>query len=465
MTVSSTTNRNDYVGNGAVDTYSYTFRILDQTHLRVTVRDTSSPPVETPLTLTTHYIVSGVGDAGGGSVALVNGAFSWLDADGDLKSGYSLTIRRVLTIKQETDLRNQGSFYAETHEDQFDRAAMVAQQQQDEVDRALSLPETEAGSSAATTLPISSERASKFLAFDASGNPIASSGSGIPATAFAATVLDDADADSAIQTYIAALTAETAVAKDDMLIFGDTSEGKGNKVTLENALKVLTLLTAETAPAVGDELMLYDASATAVRKMTLANVLKIIGGLTADTSPLLTDEYVFYDSVGGAAYKVTLDNLLKVINSLTEDTTPDTAADYAVTYDASAAAVKKVLLNKLGGLNSKVGSFTRDVSLASGTQVVSGLTFNPKAFIFFAALSNTIAFSAGVDDATVRGAVVARGAGNYITAANGIQVELVAGTDIYTGGVSAKDATSFTITWTKIGSPTGTVTVYYLALG
>lgn len=260
MTVSSTTNRNDYVGNSAVGTYSYTFRILDQTHLRVTVRDTSSPPVETTLTLTTHYTVTGVGDAGGGSVLLVNGAFSWLDASGKLKSGYSLTIRRVLPIKQETDLRNQGSFYAETHEDQFDRAAMVAQQQQDEIGRSLKLPETEAGSSAATVLPTAANRASKFLAFDASGNPIASSGNGTPATAFWSAILDDA-------TLVASLASMGLSANvQTMLLAADYA-------AIRSALS-LAALALKASIATGD----IDADAVTYAKMqNVSAASKLLG--------------------------------------------------------------------------------------------------------------------------------------------------------------------------------------------
>jgi len=351
MTVANTNRRNDATGNGATDTYSFNFRILDDDDLVVTVEDTSGNL--TTLVKTTDYTVSGVGVYAGGSIALVNGSQAWLDADGDLKTGYDITIRRRLTITQLTDLRNRGGFFPEDHETVFDRLTMICLQQQDELDRSLKLPETEAGSSAATTLPTAANRASKFLAFDASGNPIASSGSGTPATAFAATVLDDTTADDAVQTYVAALTAEVTVAKDDTLILGDTSEAKGNKVTLENMLKVLTLLTAETAPATADELLLYDASAAAIRKMTLANVLKVIGALTSDSSPLLTDEYVFYDPVGGSPYKATLGDILKIVNSLTEDTTPDTAADFALVYDASAAAVKKVLLSALAPIASQ----------------------------------------------------------------------------------------------------------------
>lgn len=151
MSLSSATNRNDYTGNGSVDTYSYTFKVFSEDHLVVTVRDTDD--VETTLTKTTHYTVSGVGSTNGGSVALVAGAFDWLNVGNDLKSGYKLTIRRVVPLTQETDIRNAGTFYPATHEDQFDKQVMISQQQQDDLDRSVTLPETVTSSDFDPTLP------------------------------------------------------------------------------------------------------------------------------------------------------------------------------------------------------------------------------------------------------------------------------------------------------------------------
>ncbi len=151
MTLSSLTNRVSYTGNGAVDTYAYTFRIFSNTDLLVTVRDTDD--VETTLTLTTDYTVTGVGGLTGGNVVLVNSAQAWLDGDGDLLSGFALIIRRVRPLKQETDIRNQGDYYPEGTEDQFDSLVMIDQQQQDEIDRSLKLPETVSSSDFDPTLP------------------------------------------------------------------------------------------------------------------------------------------------------------------------------------------------------------------------------------------------------------------------------------------------------------------------
>lgn len=131
MTLNSTTARNDYVGNGATSSYSYTFRITAASDLTVTKRDTAG--VETTLALTTDYTVSGVGSGSGGTITLTAGA---------LPSGYALTIRRVLPLTQPTDLRNQGPFLAETHETVFDRLTMIVQQLQDVITRSVRVSET-----------------------------------------------------------------------------------------------------------------------------------------------------------------------------------------------------------------------------------------------------------------------------------------------------------------------------------
>lgn len=131
MTISSTTNRNDYIGNGATSVYSYSFKIFSENDLLVTKRTTAD--VESTLVLTTDYTVTGVGEPSGGTITLVAG---------NLTSGYALTIRRVRDLTQETDIRNQGDFYPEGHEDAFDHFIMIDQQQQDEIDRSAKFPET-----------------------------------------------------------------------------------------------------------------------------------------------------------------------------------------------------------------------------------------------------------------------------------------------------------------------------------
>lgn len=130
MTVATSSNRVDYTGNGSTTVFSFSFRIFENSDIVVT--QATDEGVETELTLGTDYTVSGAGSYNGGSITLATA----------LTSGYSLTIQRVLEITQETDLRNQGQFFAETHEDVFDRLIMITQQLQEQIDRSAKLPVT-----------------------------------------------------------------------------------------------------------------------------------------------------------------------------------------------------------------------------------------------------------------------------------------------------------------------------------
>lgn len=160
MSLSTETSRNDYVGNGSTSVYSFTFRIFDEDDLVVTTRDTDN--VEHTLTINTDYTVDGVGDEDGGSITLVAG---------NLTADYAITIRRVRDITQETDIRNQGEFFPETHEDTFDQLIMIDQQQQDEIDRSIKLPETISSDEFDPTLPWDiTDQAGAVLCVNASGD-------------------------------------------------------------------------------------------------------------------------------------------------------------------------------------------------------------------------------------------------------------------------------------------------------
>jgi len=120
MTVASETMSVSYTGDGSTDTYAFSFKILDQAHLRVTQRDPAASPAQVVETLVvdTDYTVAGVGDPDGGTVTLTAG---------NLAADVVLKIERIVPLKQETDIRNEGSFYREAHENALDRLVMEVQ--------------------------------------------------------------------------------------------------------------------------------------------------------------------------------------------------------------------------------------------------------------------------------------------------------------------------------------------------
>jgi len=198
--LSSEVVRTDSTGSGATLTYPYNFKIFDEDHLAVTVALISTG-AETTLVIDTDYTVTGVDDDAGGNVVLVSNGQAWISG-GFLSSLYSISIVRNIPLTQTSDIRNQGDFYPEVHEDTFDKLVMQIQQMQDTLDRSLKVQTTDYTDT--LVLPAVADRASKFLAFDSSGDPIATD-TVIPSgaytiTAFAETLLDDANAATARAT-------------------------------------------------------------------------------------------------------------------------------------------------------------------------------------------------------------------------------------------------------------------------
>lgn len=205
MSVTSTTNRKSYAGDAVTTSFATNPVVFfDSSDLAVSV--VSAAGVETALTENTHYTVTG-GDGSTGTVNLAGGSAPY----GAPAVGVTLLILRVVALTQPVDfVQNDGSD-AEVQETAYDRLTMMVQQLNEVDARAIKLPPVETGSTALTELPF--DRASKFLAFDASKNLIAAAGTtGVPVSAFMETVLDDTTAAAARTTLGAAGTVESAAA-------------------------------------------------------------------------------------------------------------------------------------------------------------------------------------------------------------------------------------------------------------
>ena len=159
MTVSSTTVKNSYSGNGSTTQFAYGYKIFADSDLIVIIR-TDSTGAETVKTLTTHYTVSGAGDASGGNVTFTSGNTP--------ASGQTVVIIREVPQTQAIDYIANDPFPAESHEEGLDRGTMTTQQVQEELNRAIKLSRTNTMTSTEFTVG-ATDRANKVLAFNASG--------------------------------------------------------------------------------------------------------------------------------------------------------------------------------------------------------------------------------------------------------------------------------------------------------
>lgn len=210
MTISSSTRvAGPFVGNGTTAAFPFAFKVFAASDMYV-VRLNTSTNVETVLALTTDYTVSLNADQNtspGGTVTLVAGV---------LASGFTLTITSSVPLTQATDLTNQGGFYPSVINNALDKLTILAQQLSQESGRQIVAPISDG--TVDMELPPAAQRASQYLAFDASGLPIAaqSTPGTVVVSAFMQTVLDDSTAAAARTTLGGLVTltgAETLTSK------------------------------------------------------------------------------------------------------------------------------------------------------------------------------------------------------------------------------------------------------------
>lgn len=157
MTVSSSTNKVSYSGNGSLTTFAYTFKIFDEDDLTVILR--AADGTETTQTITTHYTVTGVGVASGGNVVFGSAP----------ASGVTVVIIREQPLTQGLDLVPNDPFPAQSLEESLDKLTFMAQKHEEELSRAIKASRTNTLTGSEFTIS-ATDRANKLFSFDSSGN-------------------------------------------------------------------------------------------------------------------------------------------------------------------------------------------------------------------------------------------------------------------------------------------------------
>ena len=136
MTVSTQLPKRIHDGNDAATVFSFSPIVMNKA-TEIVVTHTTSAGAETTLsegTGASAYSVQVTSYPGTGTITYPE------DEVVPLPTGETLTIKRVTVLEQQTDLHNQGGYFSETHEDQFDKFVMIDLQQQEELDRSFRFP-------------------------------------------------------------------------------------------------------------------------------------------------------------------------------------------------------------------------------------------------------------------------------------------------------------------------------------
>lgn len=157
MTVSTTTSRADYTGNGVTTAFSVPFYFLDNSHLLV-LRTVISTGVSTTLVLSSDYTVTGAGVSGGGTVTCTVAP----------TAAQKISILRNVPLTQLTAYVPNDPFPAASHERALDQLTMEMQQVNELVSRAITLPAATTGIS--TSLPTA--QALQLLGFNGAGTAL-----------------------------------------------------------------------------------------------------------------------------------------------------------------------------------------------------------------------------------------------------------------------------------------------------
>lgn len=163
MSVSSELYKVNVVGDGSTPTIAFNRKVFNSTDIKGFKYDTTTN-VETALVNGTDFTVAGAGDTSS-SVTITPSAA--------IPTGTNWVIYSDAGNAQSTTLTTAGEFPAKSLEYTFDKLAIGTQEADGKADRALKLPVSDTSTS---EIPNKTDRASKYLGFNASGDPVALEG-------------------------------------------------------------------------------------------------------------------------------------------------------------------------------------------------------------------------------------------------------------------------------------------------
>lgn len=190
MTVTATTTRFSFAGNGNQGPHTIGFIILDATHIQVYF-DKATSGAGTPITgggytagtsdylvKDVHYTVQNAGTSSNATITYIETGFTVDSTVTYPTSSDSIIVTRNVPLTQTSDYTNNSTIDAETLENSYDKLTQITQQLDDNKDYSFKFATSLAGTTAfdttvatASTLNVNkADRLNKAIKFNASGN-------------------------------------------------------------------------------------------------------------------------------------------------------------------------------------------------------------------------------------------------------------------------------------------------------
>jgi len=408
MTVETTDRTQNFAGAQSVLTFTFTASPDRPEDIKVkeTVIATG---VETDLVKDTDYTVSVNADGVGGTVT-ISPTFAATSL---------MTVFRETTKTQTSDYDDYNNFPADTLEANLDQVTMLNQESDEDLGRAAKFPISYTGS----TLNLPVPEADKIIGYNSD-----------------ATAFENKD-DPGTSAAAAAASASSA------------STSATNAATSETNASNSASSAATSATAASNSAASIDPANITITGGTIDDVS--IGATTHSTGKFTTVEATTSIKVTGVG-----DDGVVVTGIKDEDNMASDSAVHLATQQSI-----KAYADSLGGANVFAGSFTKDTS-TGGTTSISSFGFTPKGIVIIGCQNSSDEAFWGVDSTSQTGGSVGHdGTNDNFQANSSIVFAMENSTTTMLEGSVAFDADGITITWTKTGSPTGTLNVKYIAIG
>jgi hypothetical protein len=252
----------------------FEFKVFQTSDVRV-VKTLADGTVLPDLTAPTDYSVSLNADQDvdpGGEVTLTVA----------ISGGDSVVVTSIVPNTQPTTITNLGGFLPSTLNTAFDRGVIQMQQVSSKVEASIQFPVSDANANN-PVLPPAAVRANKYLAFDASGDPLVTEGaaSGTPVSVYGGELVqatDSADARSILEIAQVPFTPASASAPASLRFAEDTDNGS-HYLDL-TAPAALAFSATCTLPFAGGTLVSEDNS------VSLSNKKLVLSAGTTSLAPI-----------------------------------------------------------------------------------------------------------------------------------------------------------------------------------